>query len=130
MMWLVNLVIGWGVPAKAGKVVAFTLLALFIVLALWSGKCAYDAAVIDKHDTKIELEQSKADRKADANLADQTQSDTQREAQEASQLQKAVDNAPNDPKIDDRVERNLALHRCLRLQQAARENGLKPPTCV
>jgi chorismate mutase len=117
----------WSLPAKIGAAVG----AVALLIGLFFGaKALYDHSIIKAHDAGIEASAAKADRAADTKAADQRVIDITRETQEEDQLKKAVDHAVKDPKIPDDVERNLAFHRCLRLQQAARANGLKPPACV
>jgi len=104
--------------------------AVLLILILGLGKCAYDRSIIKAHDAQIEASAAKADRQADQKAAVQATKDQQRRDFETDQLTKAVQNAPKDPNIPDDRERALAFHRCLRLQQAARQNGLQPPRCV
>lgn len=130
MTWLIKLVIGWGVPREMAKIVSFVLIGMLILVLLGVGKCAYDRSVIDEHEAKIEAETAREDRKADQNAADQRLEDQERRAQEQRELKEAVENAPDDPAVDDAVERRLAFHRCLGLQQRARAAGLEPPACV
>jgi hypothetical protein len=101
-----------------------------IILLIGAVAACYDHSIVSNHDAKIEASAAKADRKADQKSAEQAKIDEARSTQEANQLIEAMDNAPKDPKVDDAVERRIAFHKCLGLQQRARANGLKPPTCV
>lgn len=130
MGFLVSLIVGWGVPPKAAKVVLLAALVGLVIALFFGAKAIYDHSIIANHDAKIEASAAKADRKADQKAADQKTIDEQRTAQEADQLQKAVDNAAHDPKVADAVEQRHAFYRCLSLQQRARANSLKPPVCV
>ena len=101
-----------------------------LIIALPLAKCAYDKSIIDTHDTEIDLNAAIEDRKADQAATERAVADERRRQFEADQLEKATANAAKDPNIPDDRERALAFHRCLSLQQRARENGLKPPDCV
>lgn len=114
-----------GASAKVAKIGAWVMIAALIVIVLGTAKCAYDKRIVDSHDTKVNLDAALADRKADTAAAEQRREDDARVVEERSQLER-IDNATTlSP-----AERRLAKHRCLRLQQTARENGLQPPTCV
>ena len=112
------------VGEKFAKAAAFGSIAILILLALWGGKCAYDHGVISNYQNKVDASAAKADRKADDKAAQQKFNDVERQNEEADQLIKVQANAKN------ATERNLAFHRCLRLQQRARDNGLVTPKCV
>ena len=127
--WIVGL-IAPTVGEKAAKPVAYALLAIGVILLLWGGKCAYDASVVNNYKTKVEASAAKADRKADQKAADQAATDLARRQYETDQLTEAMRNAPKDPTVPDDRERALAFHKCLGLQQRARDNGLEPPRCV
>lgn len=124
MTWLFSLVAGWGVPAKAVKIVSITMLIGLLMIVLGTAKCAYDRSIIKNHDAAINLDAAIKDRAADQASAVQQHKDETRLTQEAGQLEKVQTNAKSD------ADRRLAKHRCLRLQQAARANGLEPPACV
>lgn len=109
----------------AWGITLFGALILLGIMALTVKSC-----IISNHDNAIEASAAKADRQADENEINQRVADDARRAQEQDQLTEAIKNAPKDPAIDDDRERALAFHRCLSLQQRARSNGLKPPTCV
>lgn len=119
-----------GVGAKFTRLIAWVIVVLVIVLLAIAAVSCYNHEIISNHDAKTNLNAAIEDRQADQNQAAQQTIDLQREAYEQDQLRKAVQDAPKDPKIPDDVERNLAFHRCLKLQQDARANGLKPPACV
>ena len=109
--------------AKFFGVPNFIVIAGLIVLALGGGlvgKCAYDASVIEKHNTKVENKQLKRERKADTNL------NTQKEQDElsAQQRKKEIDDATKG--IPDRApsdrQRRIA---CVELMR----QGNAPPDC-
>jgi len=111
----------------------FAVIGIAVVLAIaafFGAKALYDHSIVKAHDAKVEASAAKADRKADQKAADQAAKDLARRQYETDQLTEAMRNAAKDPKIDDDRERALAFHRCLGLQQRARQNGLKPPRCV
>jgi hypothetical protein len=87
------------------------------------GKCAYDRSIISAHEAKRELGQERADRKADAAVAETRRGDDARLTQETQELERSRTNAQTD------IDRRLARHRCLRLQQAARSDGKLAPAC-
>lgn len=121
---LVNAVIGWGVPAKLAKpFVILMAVALLVTLAIGAKKL-YDHNVIAKHDLAVEASQAKADRKADNKAAEQRDKDNARRSAETQELNDVIKATP------DPVDRKRAFYRCVRLQQAARANGLQPPACV
>lgn len=127
---IVTFFLNRGASPKNARAYAWAILILGAVLLLWGAKALYDKSVVDTHDAKIEASAATADRKADEKAAVQATKDAQRRDFETDQLLKAVQHAPKDPAISDDRERSLAFHRCLRLQQTARANGLKPPACV
>jgi hypothetical protein len=127
---LAKAMLGWGVGPKLAKPLAWGIVIAVLVMILSVGKCAYDSSVIEKHDLKTDVIREREDRKADQAAAEQRLEDHQRREQEADQLMKVQEHAAQDPNVDDAYERRLAYHRCLRLQQHARQNGLEPPTCV
>lgn len=118
------------VGEKFAKPLVYLGLILAAVGLFFGAKAIYDHSIISAHDTKVEASAAKADRAADQKAADQKAADEQRRNFEADQLVEAMSHAAKDPKVDDRVERNLAFHKCLSLQQRARANGLQPPRCV
>lgn len=116
---------------KFAKPAGYVLTALLAIGIFFGAKAIYDHSVISKHDAKIEASAAKADRAADQNAAAAETDNTARQNYEADQLIKAGNDAPkNNPGVDPATARRLAFHKCLSLQQRARENGLKPPRCV
>lgn len=109
-----------GVP----KFVVWGGLVIIAIGLFFGAKALYDHSIISAHDTKIEASAAKADRAADQKAAVQKEHDIVRQNQEADELIKVQQNAKTDQ------DRRLAFHRCLSLQQRARENGLQPPRCV
>lgn len=126
---IISMLVGAGASPRVAKVGAWALLIGLLVAILSLGKCAYDKNLIDRNDDRRRADTAIADRKADNAAADQRLEDHQRRQQEAAELKEAVTYAPKDPAVSDDVERRLALHRCLRLQQAARAAGDQPPSC-
>lgn len=127
---LIKLLMGWGLPPGVAKIASYALIVLAVIALLFGLKTCYDHQVVANHDAKIEASQAKADRKADELATEQKQADLNRSSYEAEQLKEAMDHAPKDPAIDDALERRVAFHKCLGLQQRARANGLEPPRCV
>ena len=127
--WLVGL-LAPRVGEKFARPLAWALIVVVAIGLFFGAKALYDQSVIDDHDAKVNLDAAREDRKADNAAAERRLEDMARRDYETDQLMKAMRDAPKDPKIDDARERSLAFHRCLRLQQAARENGLQPPACV
>lgn len=123
MTWLVTTLIGWGVPSKLAKPLLFIFAAALIVIALGVGKCAYDNKVIHNANLERENAQEKADRKADNAAAEQRRIDDARAVKEGQELKDVQ------VKYADPAERKRAYYRCIRLQQAARRDGIEPPAC-
>lgn len=124
MNFLIDLIVGWGVPAKAAKIVLFTIGAALLIAVMAGGKCAYDKSIVTHYADKVDASAAKADRKADEAAAVQRRVDDTRLTQEQAQLEKVQTNA-KDPQ-----QRRRDFYRCLGLQQAARADGRQPPTCV
>lgn len=120
-------IIGWliakGLSERLARVVAIGGLLALLAGAMGGVKCAYDRRLIDNHEARREAASAKADRKADAKAAVQRRADDARIAQEQVQLERVQANATSD------MDRRLARHRCLRLQQAARRERRQPPAC-
>lgn len=119
---LASLAAGLGVPARFTKAAGIAALVALVVALLALGKCAYDSSVIDTHDAKRDAATATADRKADAAAATERRADDARLSTETRQLEGAR-NASTD------LDRRLARHRCLRMQQDARRAGHEPPAC-
>jgi hypothetical protein len=130
MTWLIGLFLARGASPKNARAYAWGIVIIAVILLALGLKACYDHSIIANHDTAVEASAAKADRKADQTAVVQEAKDNQRRDQETDQLMKAIQNAPKDPAIPDDRERALAFHRCLRLQQEARQNGLQPPRCV
>lgn len=109
---------------KYAKVAGYALIVLAAIALFFGAKAIYDHNVVSHYKDKVEASQAKADRAADQNAVQAEKYDVARQNQEADELIKVQDNAKNEQ------DRRLAFHRCLRLQQRARDNGLKPPACV
>lgn len=122
---LISLIIArTGLGTAAARIVAYAALALLAVAALGSARCAYDKAVIAKHDANQDAATARADRKADARSAEQRRSDDARLTTETQQIEEAVNEASPDP-----ASRRAAYYECVRAIQAARRNGVKPAGC-
>jgi hypothetical protein len=122
--------VGWGLPKEFGKPFAWIGIVLLALLILWGAKTAYDRSVVKEDDLEEEVEELRADAVADEAARKRELEAAERRAQEAQELKEAITHVPNDPNVDDAVERKLAFHRCLKLQQDARQNGSQPPACV
>jgi hypothetical protein len=130
---MIALLSGWLVKKGAGKAakpLAWTIIILAAVALFWGAKAAYDASVISSNDAKVEASAQREGRAADAKAAEQRSEDQTRLHNEADELRKVTSDglpstAPQAPLDDAR----RAYHRCVRLQQAARANGERPPPC-
>lgn len=103
-MWLILARIGAFVPGlfgkelslKAAKVVGAIVAVVLVIAVLSVGKCAYDASVIERHDdkrtAKIEKGAREAEHAADENALERAN----RAAEDAANLQGAIDNARRD----------------------------------
>lgn len=130
---MISMLIGLLAPVvgeKYAKAAAWALIIVAAIALFFGAKAIYDHSVISNHEAKVEASAAKADRKADQALEARKQADEDRRQYEADQLTEAVKNAPHAPNADPRRERDIAFHKCLSLQQRARENGLQPPRCV
>lgn len=89
---------GKQVSQKVAKVLGFITLGLLLIAVLGLGKCAYDASIIEQHESADRAEkaekQLEADRAADEATEDQTRelAETQQELEEAQ-----AEAARNDP---------------------------------
>jgi hypothetical protein len=109
---------------KFAKVAGYVLTILAVIGLFFGAKAIYDHNVISHYRDKVDASAGKADRKADQKAADQKDKDIARQNQEADELIKVQQNAKTE------TDRRIAFHRCLSLQQRARDNGLVPPSCV
>lgn len=124
---MIGMLIGLIAPTfgeKAARPIAWLIIIAAAVALFFGLKACYDQSIVTKHDAKIEASAAKADRAADQKAAEQKEHDLARQNEEADQLIKVQANAKTE------ADRRLAFHRCLRLQQRARENGLVTPRCV
>jgi hypothetical protein len=111
-----------GVAERFAKPAGMAGAAILLLLAAWVLKSCYDARLIERHEAGQRAATAKADRKADTKAAEQRRADDTRLATETRQLEKSRE-------ADTDLDRRLARHRCLRLQQAARAGGREPPAC-
>jgi hypothetical protein len=117
-------VAGHVISEKAAKVLAWVGMILALLLVLSVAKCTYDKGVIEEYTAEQTAANAKADRKADQAAAEQRRVDDARLNQEATQLTEIA----NDPTVSS-MDRRIARHRCIQLQQSARTNGSEPPSC-
>ncbi len=103
----------WG---KFAKPIVFASLAILIGLALWGGKCAYDASVIENHEQKIEQRARPATDKA----ADERANDTIANAKSEQEMHNAIAAQPDQP-----IAPTTRALSCERLRRA----GRNPPAC-
>lgn len=104
--------------AVIGSGVVLLLLAIFAAVKL------HDHRVIREHQAQQEAANAKADRKADANAADQRRADDARSAHESTQIKEAVNEARRTG-----ADARAAYYSCVRAQQAARHAGQPSPAC-
>lgn len=126
MTFLLELLGKWGVPPEMRRLLLGVLGTGIVVIVIIIGMHFHDNKVIDNHDAGINLDAATQDRKADTRAADRRVADETRLMQEHQELKEVLD----DPTKTTERDRNLAFHRCLRLQQAARADGKQPPACL
>lgn len=126
MIALLELLGRLGVPTGMRRAVLGVLGILLVLAVLGTAKCHYDRKLIANHDNIVEREAAIADRKADTKAAEQRVEDQARLTQERQELKEVL----NDPRNATELDRRRAFHLCLRMQQAARENGKQPPACL
>ena len=120
---LIAFLLAKGVSERFARPLAYLAVAIALGGLLGLAKWGYDRSVIRKYEAPREAAIARADRKADAVVAITRRADDARLVQETTQLKKVEANAHTV------TDRRLARHRCLRLQQAARRERRKPPTC-
>ncbi|MBP53116.1 MAG: hypothetical protein CMG88_00945 [Marinobacter sp.] len=81
---------GKEVSQKVAKALGFVILGLLLIAVLSLGKCAYDASVIEKHETEREIEAAGAREEA----ADQRLRDQINNARDEEELHDVVNAAP------------------------------------
>lgn len=121
--WISKLAGTLGIKLGLAKILFWALAAIALVSLLSIGKCTYDRSVVEKHDLEQRADAAEADRDADREITAQERADADRLRQEEVELKRVQDNEVSD------VDRRLAKHRCLRLQQSARAAGREPPRC-
>lgn len=94
------------------------------VLGLGLGKCAYDRSVIDRHETKAELNQVKRERKADAKLQEQIGRDEAASQQRRKEIADATRNIP-----DQAPSARQRVRACVELRRQAQERRQPLPAC-
>lgn len=120
--FLAGLAMKLGVAERFARPVGIGAVVIALLLALWALKSCYDARLIATHDAGQRAATAEADRKADTKAAEQRRADDARLSTETRELEKSRE-------ADTDVDRRLARHRCLRLQQAARAERRQPPAC-
>lgn len=121
--WLAAKAGGLGVAPRFVRPVAWGVTIIGAVLLLWGGWALVKSSIISTHETKRELKQERADRKADTKVGEMRRQDDARQRQERQELEGAVNHATSD------TDRRIAFHECLELQQRARRERRQPPTC-
>jgi hypothetical protein len=112
------------VGEKYARPVAYAILAIVIVLALWGGKCAYDANVISKHEMKAENKQLKREATANTNLNNQVAVDTKAAEQRKQEMDNATRTIPD--QAPSARQRAIA---CVELRRQAKERRKPLPAC-
>jgi hypothetical protein len=119
-LWLLNI---GGLAKRFWWIGLILLVAAILALTYCSGLGAGEAKR-DKQSLEGSINTLQHVQKADEAAADARLADQARQQQEGGELQKAVNNAGNDPS-----QRRRAFQRCLRDQQAARAAGRPAPPC-
>lgn len=112
------------VGPKFAKPAIFAVLGILVLLALWGGKCAYDASVIDRYTSKQEIKQVKLERKADANLEQQKGRDDAASQQRRQEIDNATKNIPD--QAPSTRQRSIA---CVELRREAKAHRRPEPAC-
>jgi len=107
---------GKQVSEKVAKVLGFIALGLLLIAVLSLGKCAYDASVIEQHETEREVKAGAA--REDA--ADQRVDDAINNAKSEEELQNVIEAAPGGELSP--AARALSCERLRRI-------GRIPPAC-
>lgn len=115
---------GHVIGEKLARAIAYAGLVLLIVGAIGTAKCAYDRGVIRKHEQKAELKQVKRERKADAQLEQQKDTDAAAKAQRQKELEDATKGIPD--RAPSARQRAIA---CSELRREAKERGQPIPSC-
>lgn len=114
-----------GVPKGLARLAAIAALAIGAIAVFMIARAMLREAIIDRHEAKAEAQLQRAGRAADAVSAEQRQRDASRLAEEARQLERTG----KDGEAADLASDRRRYYRCIRLQQAAREDGERPPAC-
>ena len=122
--FLIGLALKAGIPARFAKIAVIGSLIVLLVVGLGVAKCAYDRSIIKAHDAERDAATAKADRKADAQSAEERRADDTRLAHETNEVKEAV----NEARVEGRDPR-AAYYECVKLQQSARALGKPPPDC-
>ncbi len=122
MLTMLAAKIGLSPRVLIGGLIALAVAAL-LTLTYCLGKSAGKG---EANEARLEgnVEAVKADRAADTKAAETRRTDDARLTAEQSELKEVTTNAP------DPAAARRAHYRCIRLQQAAREAGREPPSCV
>lgn len=123
--------IGWGLPQRFarpviyGTGVALFAAALWLGWTLWLG--SHDRAVVRDHDAQVNVKAASDARAADARAGEERRADDARVNDEANELERTIENAPDATRPITAARR--AYLRCIRLQQQARATGQPAPAC-
>ena len=131
MTWLIALALKAGVAPRFAKAAAFAALALALIAALGTAKCAYDRSVIRKHDAaqQLKIERDKAaqmerERAADASLQARKADDIKAAALRRQEIDHATRNIP-----DQAPSPRQRARACLSLRAQAKAAGQPDPAC-
>jgi hypothetical protein len=117
-------IFGHVIGEKLARVLAIGGLFIAVLSVLGTVKCAYDRSIIRQHEEGAELKQAKRERKADANLEKQKDTDAAAKEQRVQEMDNATKGIP-DRRPSDR-QRAIA---CRELQREAAERRTAQPTC-
>lgn len=121
---MISFLVARGLSATSAKLLVYVGLPLLILAALAGAKCAYDASVINRHETKQELRQVKRERAADQNLQNQIGRDQAAKEQRQQEIENATRNIP-----DQAPSARQRARACVELQRQAKERGKPVPAC-
>ena len=124
MTWMIARLIGLGVPARLAKPLLAVVGLVLVIGALWALRACDKRNIIADYTAGSEAKNAKADRKADAKAADERRADDARAVTESQEIKEAINEA-RQTGADPRA----AYYACLVRLQAARRDGLPPPSC-
>lgn len=109
------------IPAVAAQPLAWMILGLFVVLALWLGLASRDGGIIAKHETEIEAAIQRDGRAADTSAVLRAEARRRVEEEARDEFNAATAHLP-DAGLTDRQRLDL----CRELRQAGTDTGLIP----